>query len=37
MRGSVVLSAFFTPTNINFSNSRVDYFPIAVTTRTTRR
>lgn len=37
MRGSVALSALFTPTNINFSNSRVEYFPIAVTNRGTRR
>jgi hypothetical protein len=36
-RGSVALSAMYTPTNVNFSSSRVDYFPVTVTSRGSRR
>jgi hypothetical protein len=36
-RGSVVLAATYVPLNINFSNARVDNYPVVVAHRTTRR
>jgi len=36
-RGSINLSALYTPTNINFSIARVDNFPVVIGNRTTRR
>jgi hypothetical protein len=36
-RGSINLSALYTPTNINFSSARVDNFPIVIGNRTTKR
>ena len=36
-RGSINLSALYTPTNINFSSARVDNFQVVIGNRTTRR